>query len=136
MGPFCLAVFHPTRVPFAWPPPKAEEKLFLEARVVLRNKGAYRTSQDQENKDRIARQLTLQQAIETLREQCRRYDEAFVQAVRQTVSAIQTRRVSEAIRWIDNALHWERRAQHILEDIRHVHGKAHSLLRRQIRHQD
>ena len=115
---------------------KAEDKLFLEARVVLRNKGAYRTSQDQENKDRIARQLTLQQAIETLREQCRRYDEAFVQAVRQTVSAIQTHRVSEAIRWIDNALHWERRAQHILEDIRHVHGKAHSLLRRQIRHQD
>lgn len=42
-------------------------------------------------------------------------------------------RWQEALRWIEHALHWERKAEKILEDIQHVHSRAHHLLRKELR---
>lgn len=107
--------------------------LLRDARIVLRGNRSGGFSNDGKAGQDISRELTLQEAIDSLASQCKKSDEAFVRSVRQAVSAIGRRRVKEAVQWIDHVLHWESKAQHILEDIRHVHRKAHSLLRRQIR---
>jgi hypothetical protein len=81
----------------------------------------------------IIQRLSFETALNTLQVEAKKYNDAFLQSIRQAVPAIQSRKWQEALRWVDHALHWERKAEKILEDIKHVHRRAHALLPKELR---
>ena len=107
-----------------------DQTVLDETRVRLRVRRDPQTRETEEETDRLRRELSLQEAIDSMRVRCEQYDKAFSQSIRQAIATLRVRRTPESLRWVEHALHWETKALHILEDIRHLYRKAHELLRR------
>jgi len=110
---------------------QVDQEILRRTQVQLRNAGVLNVESG--GGKPILQRLSFESALNSLQVEAKKYNDAFLQSIRQAVPAIQSRRWQEALRWIDHALHWERKAEKILEDIQHVHRRAHGLLRKELR---
>ncbi len=89
---------------------------------------------DASGKPQLVQRLSYMDAMQSLRSEVKKYNDAFLRAIQQVIYAIQTKRQPDALKWIDHAIVWERRAGKLLEDVQHVHQQAHKLLRSRTGH--
>jgi hypothetical protein len=109
---------------------RIDQQTLQKTQVQLRGLG----NVDSSGKPQLVQRLSYEDAMQSLRNEVKRYNDAFLRAIQQVIYAIQTKRQPDALKWIDHAIVWERRAGKLLEDVQHVHQQAHKLLRSRTGH--
>jgi len=94
---------------------RIDQETLRKTQVQLRGLGNVEAS----GKPQLVQRLSYEDAMQSLRNEVKKYNDAFLRAIQQVIYAIQTKRQPDALKWIDHAIVWERRAGKLLEDVQH-----------------